>query len=166
MYQLKAKGQKILKIFHLLGAACWLGGAICMILLNIAGSHAERGGMLYGINYSSHLIDMWVVVAFGVYVCLVTGFLYGLFTPWGFTRHRWVAIKWLLTLICFASGWALLGRFENEMFAISEALGEAALNSADYLAIKQNHFRLSIAQISMLVAMFAISAIKPWKKPK
>lgn len=66
MYRLSGNGMKILKVFHLFGAACWFGGAICMILLNRACAQAEYAGMLYGINFSSHVIDMWVVVIFGV----------------------------------------------------------------------------------------------------
>lgn len=164
MYRLQGRGIKILKIFHLFGASCWLGGAICMILLNRAGAQAEGAGMLYGINFASHAIDMWVVVTFGVYVCLMTGLCYGLFTPWGFFRQRWVAVKWALTVICFSSGWILLGRWEGQMLEISSQTGERALQNADYLRIRASHFWLSLLQITMLMAMFAISVIKPWKK--
>lgn len=71
MCRLNGNGMKILKAFHLFWAACWLGGAICMILLNRAGARADSAGMLYGINFSSYIIDMWVIVVFWVYVCLL-----------------------------------------------------------------------------------------------
>lgn len=164
MFQLKSKGMKILKIFHLLGVCCWLGGAMAMLLLNINSASANAPGMLYGINFSSHVIDLWIVVFFGVYVCLATGLLYGLFTPWGFFRHIWVSVKWIITAACFMSGCLFLGAWENEMLAMSQSLGEIALQNQDYLLVRKKHFFLSIAQISLLISMLAISVIKPWKK--
>lgn len=161
MYQLKGDGIRILKIVHLLGVCAWVGGALCMTLLNRA--QADSGAMLHGINYASHVIDMWVVVTLGVYVCLITGFLYGLMTPWGFFRHRWVAVKWLVTAICFLSGWMLLGRWENEMLELSRAMGAAALENVQYLGIRSSHYWLSLLQISLLAFMVSISIIKPWK---
>lgn len=56
MFQLKNNGMKLLKIFHLLGVCCWIGGAMAMLLLNINSASANAGGMLYGINFSSHVI--------------------------------------------------------------------------------------------------------------
>ena len=115
MYRLKRRGMWALKIVHLFGACCWLGGAVAMIMLNVYSVTASREGMLYGINFSSHVVDMWVIISFGLGTCVFTGLLYGLLTPWGFFRQRWVAVKWIVTAFCFASGWLFLGRWRSRM---------------------------------------------------
>lgn len=161
---LKSRGMKILKIVHLLGAACWLGGAVSMIMLNLYSAKAGREGMLYGINFSSHVLDMWVVITLGLGTCVLTGLIYGLLTPWGFFRQRWVAVKWLVTCLCFASGWIFLGRWEGALLAMSEAAGNAALQSAAYQQVRVLHLAGSLLQVSLLIFLVAISVIKPWRR--
>lgn len=161
---LKSRSMKALKIFHLLGASCWVGGAVSMISLNIASAGAGREGMLYGINYSSHVLDMWVVITLGLGICVFTGLLYGLLTPWGFFRQRWVAVKWLVTGFCFASGWIFLGRWEAALLALSEAAGTAALHEAAYQQVRALHLAGSLLQLGLLIFLVAVSVIRPWKK--
>lgn len=163
MYTLKSSGMKILKIFHLLGASCWLGGAVSMIFLNIYSAGAMGEGMLRGMNFSSHVIDVWVVVALGLGTCILTGFVYGLLTPWKFFRFRWVTAKWIGTGICFVSGWVFLGQWERILLAMSETMGNSALEDAAYLHIRSLHLSLSCVQLCLLVLMVALSVIKPWK---
>lgn len=162
MMQLKGNSIKILKIIHLIGACCWIGGAISMLLLNITSKVAVSPAMLYGINFSAHIIDLWVVVALGVYVCLITGFLYGLLTSFGFFKYKWVIVKWVITSLCFLSGLIFLGSWETEMLTHAQVMTD--LSSPDYAAIRDKHFSLSLLQIALLVFMVIISVFKPWKK--
>lgn len=164
MYTLKSSGMKFLKIVHLLGASCWLGGAISMMFLNIYRSDAAGAGMLHGMDFSSHVIDMWVVVSLGFGTCLLTGLAYGLLTPWKFFRFRWVTVKWIGTGICLISGWGFLGRWESALLALSEATGDAALKDAAYQHLKSLHLSLSFLQLALLLFMVAISVIRPWKQ--
>lgn len=166
MYSIKLthSGMKILKIAHLLGVSCWLGGAVSMIFLNIYSSEATGAGMLHGMDFSSHVIDIWVVITLGLGVCLLTGFLYGLLTPWKFFRFRWVTAKWLVTSLCLISGWGFLGRWESALLALSGTMGNAALKDAAYQHLKSLHLSLSLLQLALLLCMVVISVIKPWKK--
>lgn len=163
MYRLKKRGMQALKIFHLLGVSCWVGGAVAMILLNLYSAGATREGMLYGMNFSSHVVDMWVVVTLGLGTCAFTGLLYGLLAPWGFFRQRWVAVKWLVTAICFASGWLFLGRWEAVLLELSEAAGNAALREAAYTQVRALHLAGSLGQLALLVFLVALSVVRPWK---
>lgn len=163
MYRLKRRGMWALKIVHLFGACCWLGGAVAMIMLNLYSGTAAREGMLYGINFSSHVVDMWVIISFGLGTCVFTGLLYGLLTPWGFFRQRWVTVKWIVTAFCFASGWLFLGRWEGALLALSEAAGNAALQEAAYQQARALHLAGSLVQAALLVFLVAISVVRPWK---
>lgn len=163
--QLSARGMKILKTIHLLGATSWLGGAACMLLLNIYSGKVELSGVLYGMNLASHEIDFWIVVNFGVYVCLLTGLLYGLLTPFGFFKFKWITAKWIITCFCFASGWIFLGSWEQEMLAIAQKMRLTQSDHA-YLLLKTKHFYLSVLQIGLLITIYVISVFKPGKRGK
>ena len=162
MLKLNNTGIKILKIIHLFGACCWLGGACALLTINLGSHKATSASMLYGINYASHLVDLWIVVTFGVYVCLLTGFIYGFFTSWGFFKFKWLTCKWLITCLCFTSGWVFLGSWETAMMEMAKNLTD--LNNPQYNLIRDRHFYLSLLQISLLAFMVIISVIKPWKK--
>lgn len=165
MIQLKKNGMKTLKVIHLLTACCWFGGAVSLSVLNLSNHQAASAEeALYGLNLAGHLIDIWVVVNFGALGCLLTGLLYSILTPWGFFKHRWVMFKWIFTIACILSGTFFLGVWEGEMVRISNELGNAAITDAFYLAIKDKHFQLSCLQLSALIFMVAISAVKPWGK--
>lgn len=62
MAVLKANGLKWLKGFHLVAVACWVGGAVSLLLLYFLKGNVSDGGVLYGINQSIHHVDMAVVV--------------------------------------------------------------------------------------------------------
>jgi len=167
MIQLKKNGLKTLKIVHLLTACCWFGGALSLTVLNLSQPQTmPTEGALYGLNLSSHLIDMWVVVKFGAIGCLLTGLLYSLLSPWGFFKHRWVILKWIFTIACILSGTFFLGVWEADMLTLSHDLGNSALTDSAYLATRSQHFLLSLLQLSSLIFMVAISALKPWGRRK
>ncbi len=166
MVQLTRNGLKCLKIIHLFTVCCWVGGAVSLTLLNLKNTAATQEGMLYGITMSSHLIDEWVVVNMGAISCFVTGLLYALLTPWGFFKHKWIVVKWVLTILCIASGTFFLGVYEQDMLELSRTLGNSALASPEYAAIRGKHVYLSLVQAALLLFMIGISVIKPWgKKP-
>lgn len=164
MFKLKKNGLKALKIFHLLAVSCWVGGAVSMILLNIYNSHAVSEGMLYGINTASHLIDFWIILIFGVSGCLITGVIYGVFTTWGFCKHKWIIVKWIIVFAALISATVFLGPAVESMLELSRSLGTNALYSDMYLKVKSSHLQWSLLQIAMYIGLIILSVIKPWGK--
>ena len=104
-YKLKKTGLKWLKMLHLICVCCWLGGALALFAINLHQSQASSQAMLNGMNLSAHLVDVWIIIIPGANGCLVTGLIYGLFTNWGFVKHRWIAVKWLLTIPVLKVSW-------------------------------------------------------------
>lgn len=164
MPKLGKNGLKVLKVFHLVAACCWIGGAVGLAVLNRYNPAAESGGMLYGINAAGHMIDIYVVVIPGAVGCLLTGLLYGIFTGWGFFKHRWVTFKWIITVTAMLSGTFLLGEWEGKMVEYSAGLGLGAFEDAGYLSVRLKHFAVGLVQLGMLVFAVVLSVFKPWKK--
>ncbi|MDL2260431.1 hypothetical protein LJB99_06130 [Deltaproteobacteria bacterium OttesenSCG-928-K17] len=163
MKKLGARGQKILKSVHLILAGMWIGGALGLTLMIACLGPAASGGELYGYDLAMKFIDDALIIP-GAMGCLLSGLLISLFTPWGFFKHRWVAVKWILTVGCILFGTFYLGPQVNGRPPISEALGLAALNDAAYNAAHSRNFFGGLAQFGAIVFMTAISVIKPWRK--
>lgn len=64
----------------------------------------QNGGVLFGINQSTHHVDMLVIVIPGAIGCLITGLIYGIFTNWGFFKHNWMMFKWTITVTAIFLG--------------------------------------------------------------
>jgi hypothetical protein len=94
----------------------------------------------------------------------LTGLLISGLTPWGFFKHRWVAIKWVLTVFCILFGTFVLGPTVNGQPEITNNLGLAALGDDQYMANWINSLLGGLFQILALIFMIAISVLKPFRK--
>lgn len=162
MLQFSKRGIKWLKCVHLLAACCWVGGALALAVLNLHNKAATSDGMLYGINSSGHMVDIWIVIVGGAMGCFVSGLCYALFTPWGFFRHRWLIVKWVITIAAILSGTFFLGEWENSMLAMSQKLGLAALQAPEFISLKNHHLFGGLVQIAVLVLALIVSVFKPF----
>lgn len=164
MPKLGKHGMKLLKILHLLAASCWIGGALALAVINRLNAAAANDGMIYGLNTAGHTIDMVVVVACGAIGCFVTGIIYGLFTGWGFAKHRWVVAKWIITLWGIFFGTFYLGVWEGLMLEMSQKSGLAAWDNVVFASTVFKHFTGGLFQLTLLVLAVGLSVYKPWGK--
>jgi hypothetical protein len=146
MKKLSAKGLRWLKGFHMVAVSCWVGGVIALMLLYFLKKGVTDGGVLYGMNQSIHHVDMWVVVTPGAFGCLFTGLIYSLFSHWGFFKHNWLTVKWVITIIAIASGTFYLGPWEVAMLETSDKLGISALSDQTYLYSEKMNFIFGMVQ--------------------
>ncbi len=163
--QLSPNGSKWLKIIHLFCAACWIGGALSLVLL-----HFPRliglgdGSELHGIDRAAHVIDMGIVVTLGAFGCLLSGFVYSAFTRWGFIKHKWIIAKWFITIACIAFGTLFLGPWEVTMGEISATLGQNAHSDGAYNLARWCNAIFGFAQGCVLCFVVWVSVMKPWGK--
>jgi uncharacterized membrane protein len=163
MRKLKAKGLRWLKGFHLIAVSCWVGGAVALSLLHFLKAGISDGGVLYGINQSIHHVDMVVVVVPGAFGCLLTGLIYSTFSNWGFFKHNWLIIKWIVTVVAILFGTFYLGPWETTMMDISGDLGISSLGDAAYRYNENKYFIFGVVQGIVLMVTVFISVFKPWK---
>jgi uncharacterized membrane protein len=166
MKKLNANGLRWLKGFHLIAVSCWVGGVVALMLLYFLKKGVIDGGVLYGINQSIHHVDMWVVVTPGAFGCLFTGLLYSFFSNWGFFKHNWLMVKWVITIVAILSGTFFLGPWENAMLEISGKLGISALSNQAYLCNEKMNFIFGMVQCLLLLFTLFVSVFKPWKRKK
>lgn len=124
---------------------------------------AQSGGELLGYDLASKFVDDYLIIP-GAIGCLLSGFLISLFTPWGFFKHRWVAVKWVLTVACIIFGTFYLGPLVNGRPLMSEALGLEVLSNPAYISSQTRNFWGGIFQMAAIVFIISISTLKPWRK--
>ena len=157
-------GQKWLKSFHILFACTWAACGLCLTLMGLLIKPTE-GLQLYGFDMSREFIDD-VLVAPAAMGCLLTGAIYSLFTGWGWFKHRWITVKWLINIFGVVLGTFWLGQWLNALPPISHAEGMAALSNPIYLhARTMNLWGGALKNLTVIFAVF-ISVIKPWKPMK
>lgn len=160
----KNRSLKLLKVFHLLSAFLWTGGAFCMMILVFFVKPDEGYGM-QTFAVSLKMIDDWMVII-GAIGCFITGLLYGIVTRWGFFKHRWITVKWITALYMMISGTFAMGPCVDGNVLLSEDKSQYRLNSEMFwnnvLSIKW----WGAIQILLLVVTIIISIYKPWERKK
>ena len=162
MPKLNANGLKWLKGFHLITVSCWVGGGVSLLLLYFIKNGVADGGVLYGINQSIHHVDIAVVVIPGAFGCLITGLIYSVFSNWGFFKHKWLILKWIVTVTAILFG-IFFGPWETTMMEISGKLGISSLSDPAYRFNEKMNLIFGTIQVLVLMITVFISIFKPWK---
>ncbi len=161
MKKLGGNGLRWLKIVHLLFVAAWTGGGLSLMLVFFA-ARPSGGDELYAVNMSLKLIDDYIIIP-GANGCLLTGLAYGIWSNWGFFKHKWIAVKWIMTVLQIVFGTFWLGPWLNGNAAIAAAERASALSSPVYIHNHAMNAFWGAVQVSLLFVMVAISVLKPWK---
>lgn len=162
MKKLGQKGTKVLKLVHLLLVILFLGGIISSLAINSV-IDISTFDKAYS-SYESSIIISDYVVKYGAQGTLLIGIVYGLFTNWGFFKHRWIAAKWVLWIAQTFIGIFMVDRLMVSNMALLESEGAKALSNPIFL---QNHVTrqyVVIFQIVLSVIIICISVWKPWRK--
>lgn len=162
MKKLSMSGQKFLKAVHLIAVGLWLSCVFVLLVIPIIARHIVTGEELYMYNLIYHFIDMYILTPAAI-ATLLTGFVYSLFTNWGFKKHGWLVYKWLVTLTIIIIGTFYLGPMTTKMLAIADLQRLGALQDDYYLqAVTIGIWAAVINTLLLTVAVF-FSVYKPWK---
>ena len=161
MQQLNSTGTKILKILHLLVVMTWTVSIIAMWVLSWISY--DTGQELFMYYKCMVWIDRLLTVPAAI-LSIGTGIFYGLLTPWGFFKQRWIIVKWIVcgVVILLAS----LVFYPACQHAYSTILQnyDAALNNNQVLTSLKMARDASFYQAIALIFLVVISVFKPWRK--
>ncbi|MDO4171472.1 MAG: DUF2269 family protein [Prevotellaceae bacterium] len=162
MKKLSSKGMKALKVIHLICAIAWFGSGIALNLLRHLVEVNDAAGM-YWMAEILETIDMKILVP-GAVGCLLTGIVYGAFTNWGFFKHRWLTVKWVLTIFMILLGTFSMGPLVRENVMIGKAILDGCGDATQYWRNVTANEYTGLLQIVLLTVVTVISVYKPWKK--
>ncbi len=159
------KTKRYLKLFHVLfgGGSLGLGVALLYFL-----THRTNGDMGETESVFAFLLFDRILIFF-LTGSLVTGFLFSLFTVWGFLRHPWIAVKWAVTLMVIFPLIFLLGPDLSGLSAIADASSGSLQSALPVALLEMEPGLLTRARIystlltAALLLLFWFSFLKPWK---
>lgn len=164
MKKLSANGQKWLKAFHSLFACMWVGAAIILTVKQFV-VRVDNGGELYGIMGTLDFIDIFIIIP-GAIGVMLTGIMYSVWTGWGWFKHKWIIVKWVICLYGVIFGTYPLGPWMSSLAAISKTKGLQALQDPVFIHNQKMLFIFGTFQALTLIFAVFITSLKPWRKKK
>ncbi|HBT77277.1 MAG TPA: hypothetical protein DEB39_10235 [Planctomycetaceae bacterium] len=157
-------GARLLKIAHLLFAMMWTGCGIAVLLVLFV-SQPENADEHHLRSQALKVIDDFGIVP-GALGCMFTGILYGLKTPWGFFRQKWMIVKWIVFMILAVAGLIALNTWINQNALLMHDDRFVAEQSPSFHGNTLLLMVFCPLQLSGLIFMTFISVFKPWKGRK
>ena len=164
MMKLSSKGQKWLKCLHVYSACVWAGCATALTI-KLFFVNPEDGRELYGILSTLDFIDLFILVP-GAIGTFLTALVYSIWTKWGWFKHNWITVKWIICIFGIVYGTFWLGPWLSEMAHIAKDQGMKALSDPEFLGNRLNLMIFGTSQALTVVFAVFISTLKPWRNKK
>ncbi len=142
----------------------WVGAAVVLTVRQFF-VNPETGDELYGIMAFMDFIDIFIIIP-GAIGVLVTGLIYSIWTRWGWFKHNWITVKWVICLYGVAFGTYPLGPWMSSLAEMSRELGLEALQNPVYMHNRNMLLVFGTFQALTLIVAVFITALKPWKKSR
>lgn len=159
MKKLGKTGYSVLKIIHILSAGVWLGAvvAVTVLLAALKADNLKRD------------IELMLFIDFSIFipcaiVCLITGILFSVFTQWGFKKHWWIIVKYIVNFIPIITGGPLVARSLFGMAAITEKLGANAFVDDAFQRLHKTALFVMVLYLVLFIFVYIISVVKPKHK--
>ena len=152
-------GLRILKMFHILLIVLFFGGILSSfaLLMKLDLSNFDDVYM----NYRIFNIISDNVVKIGAQGTILLGAVYGFFTKWGFIRHKWLAVKWILFIVQTFVGILVVDKLMVANTALLEAEKVLALRNPVFIHNHYLRLYVVIAQIGLTLVALILSVLKP-----
>lgn len=123
----------------------------------------KSGDELYMSILINRFVDNLLVIP-GAILTVITGIVYGAFTNWGFFKHRWIIVKWILSIFVIIIGTFYFNPKTNRCLEIADQMRDGAFNNSELISNTEIGFYGTFGQVAILVFLVIISVFKPWKK--
>jgi flagellar biosynthesis protein FliQ len=155
--KLSSQGYKIVKIIHIFSSGIWIGsGVIELFLLTVVLNKNNLSEILTAVHY----IDLLIIIPANL-TTLITGIIFSTFTAWGFIKHRWIIIKYIINILPIISGTIIFAPSIINMLSIVEKDGERALLNPSFILSKNIFTGTSVIILLLLIVALCITVIKP-----
>ncbi|KUL44877.1 hypothetical protein [Streptomyces regalis] len=140
-------------VVHVVASASWLGLTLGLLALAITAATTGSAVTVEASVRAMKLFADWLLLPLA-FLTLVSGLVLSLGTQWGLARHRWVYIKFWLTLATTTA----------TTFALRPGLSStvATVAASEPLPDATDLMMGPIVSLSAYVFMTVISILKPW----
>lgn len=158
MKKFGARGMKILKSCHLIFAMMWVVGVMAMAIINLI--EPQTGDELYMSLFVSRLIDDVLVIP-GAILTVIIAVIYGTSTNWGFFKHRWITVKWIVSMLVILVGTFYFSPKLDRCLEIADEMRDAAFNNTELISNSQISLVGAFIQAAILTSLVIVSVFKP-----
>lgn len=153
--------RRVLLTLHVITSVGWLGLSLANLSLAITVVNTSDPRIQHSVYRVLEIVGNTVILPVSL-SAFVTGLLLSLGTQWGLIRHRWVLVKFGLTLLTVLLTWFSLVPGLREASAVIDGL------SPDQLAPMDKSGLLSAACVSTTIYTFnvVVSYFKPWGRTR
>ncbi|WP_255949435.1 DUF2269 family protein [Streptomyces odontomachi] len=151
--KLRRPARRALLVVHVITSAGWLGLALGLLALGVTAVTTGSPVVTEASYRSMKVFTDWLIAPISL-LTLLTGLVLSLGTPWGLAQHRWVFIKFWMTLV--TTGLSIFALRPE----ITNAVGHAIAGGA----IPEQYALISAPSVSLSAYTFmtVISVLKPW----
>jgi Predicted integral membrane protein (DUF2269) len=164
MRKIGPKGMKWLKIIHVFLVVLFFGGIVSSLALYLHIDIAKYDESY--LSYKNLIVISDHIVRWGAIGTLLIGFTYGFFTNWGFFKHRWVGVKFVLYIIQTLVGIFVVDKLMVANMELLETQKEMALTNPIFIRNHENTHYAVYFQVIVTFFIFMISFLKPWRKKR
>jgi hypothetical protein len=154
MRKIGSPGLKFLKMMHLLLIVLFLGGILSSLALLMSLDLTDFNQVY--LTYRNFGVISDQVVKIGAQGTILLGLIYGLFTRWGFIKH-----KWLLFIIQTVVGILVVDNLMTANLTLLETQKALALDNSIFIHNHYIRFYVVIAQIGLTLLALILSVLKP-----
>jgi len=149
-----------LRVLHILSVSIWFGSVVC--IGGLAALCFFRLSENEFLTIAPYIPELYQGVVLPFAVCtIIQGIVYGIFSNWGFYRHRWVLYKWvlaLLTVLCTGVGGI------GQLFSVLEKVKASGFTGG--LTDGGPVLLFISLQVLFMLVMIVLSVFKPGKRDK
>lgn len=152
-------GLKILKMSHILLIVLFLGGILSSfaLLMTLDLSNFDE---VY-LTYRNFNVISDNVVKMGAQGTILLGAIYGFFTKWGFIKHKWLAVKWMLFIAQTFIGILVVDKLMVANLVLLETEKAVALRNPVFIHNHYLRLYVVIGQIGLTLIALVLSVSKP-----
>lgn len=158
MKKLGSNSLKWLKIIHLGLVALFLGGIISSYSVSSSLELASFDDVY--ITYKSLITISDYTVRYGAQGTLILGFIYGVFTNWGFIKHKWIAIKWTIFIAQTFIGILVVDKLMVANMVLLETEKVQALTNPVFIHNHELRHYVVIGQILLTLILIVVSVFR------
>ncbi|MEU7026629.1 DUF2269 domain-containing protein [Streptomyces sp. NPDC046275] len=147
MKHLQRPVRRALLVVHVAVSVAWLGLSLGLLTLGLTAYTTQDPTLTQASYRAMKVFADWLLAPVAL-VTLGSGLVLSLGTPWGLARHRWVWIKFWLTLATAAA----------TIFALRPEINHAAAEGVPDSSL----VAAPMVSTTAYLFMTAISVLKPW----
>lgn len=159
MKKIGVRGLKYLKILHVFFVVVLFGGILISLVINMNIDFTRYHETHYG--YKILILISNKAILHGTIATIIIAFIYGIFTNWGFFKHKWIVIKIILFVIQICIGLFVINKFTLDNMELLEIQDEVALTNPTFIHNQMIRQVALFLQVIITACIFIISYIKP-----